>query len=32
MSGPSSIAFVRRDIIAPAPPPPGQTGVLRWMR
>ena len=32
MSGPSSIAFVRRDIIAPAPPPPGQAGVLRWMR
>ena len=32
MSGQSSIAFVRSEIIPPAPPPPGQTGVWRWMR
>jgi general L-amino acid transport system permease protein len=25
-------AFVRREIIAPAPPPGGQSGVVRWMR
>ncbi len=32
MSKQSSVAFVRRDMIPPAPPPPGQAGVLRWMR
>jgi len=32
MTSQSSIAFVRGDIIPPAPPPPGQTGVWRWMR
>jgi len=32
MSGQSNLAFVRGDIIPPAPPPPGQAGVWRWMR
>ncbi|WP_416914580.1 MAG: amino acid ABC transporter permease [Roseicyclus sp.] len=27
-----SAAFVRTDILPPAAPPPGQTGVLRWIR
>ena len=32
MSNQSSVAFVRRDILPPAPPPPGQAGVLLWIR
>ena len=30
--GKSSVAFVRRDMLDAAPPPPGQTGALRWVR
>ena len=32
MSNQSTVAFVRREILPPAPPPPGQAGVLKWMR
>ena len=32
MSNQSTVAFVRREILPPAPPPPGQAGVVKWMR
>jgi len=33
MTEPSrGIAFVRTTVIAPQPPPPGQTGAMRWVR